>query len=162
MCRYYFGSINGKFWNGVQDSDDALDFGAVEIRDYGFYLCDCDTEEPTEGNYCRECFESYDDHMKAIQEEGIEDDQMWYERAGARYELIDLDIVLDKICQLEHQVGHLISSYTLNEDLEYEVKSECWDKMTRHEEKLLARLCLGRQIAAAIQKNGSCLFYAES
>lgn len=32
MGRYYEGDINGKFWFGVQDSEDANNFGGAEIE----------------------------------------------------------------------------------------------------------------------------------
>ena len=44
MGRYYDGDIEGKFWFGVQDSDDGEFFGAVEDDGYtDYYVEDVDT-----------------------------------------------------------------------------------------------------------------------
>lgn len=32
MGRYYYGDINGKFWFGIQESDDASHFGGKETK----------------------------------------------------------------------------------------------------------------------------------
>jgi hypothetical protein len=52
MGRYYNGDIEGKFWFGVQSSDDAVNFGAVE----------------TEPNY----IDYYVDNLEAV-EEGLKE-----------------------------------------------------------------------------------------
>ena len=42
MGRYYYGDIEGKFWFGVQPSDDAEQFGALESSSIFYEVADND------------------------------------------------------------------------------------------------------------------------
>jgi hypothetical protein len=68
MGRYYSGDIEGKFWFGVQSSDDASFFGGI-------------IEEPTEINYH---FSTREDIKKVVS--GLEECR---KKLGANKELLD-------------------------------------------------------------------------
>ena len=79
MGRHYDGDINGKFWFGIQSSDDAVNFGAEEIPPepsyHGTQSEDDDgniiyEEEEIEHGYIdyRISFASIDDTLEGIQE----------------------------------------------------------------------------------------------
>jgi hypothetical protein len=44
MGRWYFGDIAGKCWFGVQDSNDASNFGVEHTEEYSFHGCGCSYE----------------------------------------------------------------------------------------------------------------------
>ena len=64
MGRYYNGDIEGKFWFGVQSSDDALHFGATE-------------QEPAYIDYYVDNLESVEEGLKeARQELGVDEQRL--------------------------------------------------------------------------------------
>ena len=66
MGRYYSGDIEGKFWFGVQASDDALHFGATESEpNYINYYCD-DIDAVQKG--IDECLEVLGDDLLRLDE----------------------------------------------------------------------------------------------
>jgi len=62
MGRYYNGDIEGKFWFGVQSSDDALHFGAIE-------------QEPAYIDYYVDDIEQVEDGLKEARDELGQDEQ---------------------------------------------------------------------------------------
>lgn len=98
MGRFYNGQISGKFWLGIQDSDDANHFGVKCQLLYYFYECGCEyertacskpihkpenkeTTETEETVFCDSCYSSYEEHHQAIlEDEDIEreDTKTWY------------------------------------------------------------------------------------
>ena len=102
MGRYYSGDIEGKFWFGVQSSDDAVHFGAEE-------------QEPSHIDYYINDIEQVEAGLKATRDKlGIDEQRLdeFFEMRGMlgyNYEMIikhykdayDLDItgieVLDKL-----------------------------------------------------------------
>jgi hypothetical protein len=164
MGRFYNGDINGKFWYGIQASNDALHFGANEFCMSIFHVCDCATANATEDSFCKSCFNSLDEHMFAVAQEGIEDDKTWFDARTNRYELEDCDQVETCLQELEDEVGHYISSYSTDERFDYDLSKEDWksiDTLPKWEQQLIARLCFGRQILACIKSIGSCSFLAD-
>ena len=164
MGRYYYGDINGKFWFGIQGSGDARHFDAGEIVNHHFHVCGCVVENPHEEAFCEDCYESLEEHLDEMKEEGEEESKTWYEGEGANYECLDIDAVQAKIDELEAQVGCHIGSFTITEDFDYdltETEYETISHLSDDEKALIARLCLGKQILACMKVNGTCSFYAE-
>jgi hypothetical protein len=87
MGRYYSGSISGKFWFAIQDSDDASNFGVEHKYLYYYHVCGCEYQESNPNLYCTSCYPSYEEHMKDIIENDIEDhhNQMWYKSENEIY-----------------------------------------------------------------------------
>ena len=75
MGRFYSGDIEGKFWFGVQDSDDIKNLVTIKgNNDYSWKVCNC-VAEIDDSDYCRSCYESKNEHIEqAIEEEEYEDD----------------------------------------------------------------------------------------
>ena len=70
MGRYYVGMISGKFWFGVQSSNDAENFGGSECVKYEYKCCGCFVDDTTiPNNYCDMCFKSFKHHYKTLIED---------------------------------------------------------------------------------------------
>ena len=173
MGRYYSGQISGKFWFGIQSSVDACNFGAAPEHVINYHVCGC-TYEPNENEndetqYCRDCFESCEQHKQEIIDEEIEcydNKKTW---AVSESELsfsfgnAHIEQVIELVNELEEQVGKYIPEYVIKDE-DDEITYNC-DKMTQNmtndEHILVARLCLGKQILYCLEKHDSCNFYAE-
>jgi hypothetical protein len=163
MGRYYSGEISGKFWFGIQDSNDADYFG-VEYKDVIiYYVCNCyyDNDE----TYCSSCYSSLEEHMQAIKEEEEITDKTWHISDNEiYYEFTEdhVNNVKEQIKVLEYIVGKHMNSYKIIDD-ENEITYDYTipDEINKDELGLIARLCLGKQILYCLEKNKNCLFYAE-
>jgi len=185
MGRYYSGSIAGKFWFGVQDSDDATKFGGKLIKDYQYLCCTCGVESDDENDntYCDGCYESYEKHFDDAVEKGhVEQDQkdepkiLIEEMDGSFYVTFEeeqLEEVQGHIADLEKVVSKFVASFTMNADSEYEYKLKLHEeyedadgnftnKITRDETELLARWCLAKQVEKCLIDNGECGFTCEA
>ena len=80
MGRYYNGDISGKFWFGIQPSDDASQLGGKLDLVYRFHGCGCEydytyihknntTQNDTSRDYCVDCYSSYEEHKQVMTEE---------------------------------------------------------------------------------------------
>jgi hypothetical protein len=108
MGRYYSGQIAGKFWFGVQSSNDASYFGIEHIEILRYHVCGCERKERDAAPgcstdvalqdevagpetlakvsqlYCTDCYSSLDEHKQSMIDEMDEDDddidysQTWY------------------------------------------------------------------------------------
>jgi len=87
MGRFYNGDIEGKFWFGVQDSNDVKNL--VTIDGYVYYswkVCDCGAE--IDETYCRQCYTNIRQHIEAAIEAGeYEDECLHYEDSSEGYSL---------------------------------------------------------------------------
>ena len=74
MGRFYYGDIKGKFWFGVQESEDASHFGVEAEENYCYLVCGCCYEEGD--SYCKACYSSKEEHYEATKEDcdGVEQD----------------------------------------------------------------------------------------
>lgn len=169
MGRYYDGSITGKFWFGIQNSDDASYFGVEYKQFYHYYVCNCTIdEEPTENNtYCNECYSSYEEHKESIIEEEINDDtnKTWDISENEIYYCFNIetiDNVKEKVDELENKYEKYILEYSIlesNNTIKYDCKIQ--DDLKKDVLEWVARLCLGKQILYCLNKNRFCSFYAE-
>jgi hypothetical protein len=75
MGRYYNGNINGKFWFGVQCSFPMEKFGATDKEHYEYYCCCCHREDDDEADYCQSCYESKEEHLEAMLEDEIDEEE---------------------------------------------------------------------------------------
>lgn len=169
MGRYYTGQISGKFWFAVQSSDDASHFGVNCKEEICYYICNC----PYEGieNYCSNCYESFEQHIKDIKENY---DETYNEASEKTYNEAyneisysftenDIEKVKDMITKLEKDVGIYMDSYKIiddeeNNEITYDILI---DNIPHEKMELIARLSLGKQILYCLEKNGTCIFYAE-
>lgn len=131
MGRYYSGDIEGKFWFGVQSSDDANYFGGAEVE-----MEDEESEEVVAMEYF---FEKED--MPSI-DAGIKE-------------------CLDELGESKQKIDEYFQTHSgyndndMAKDLDITVE-ELRDKLT-----LYARLRLGNQIKACVEGIGKCHFTAD-
>lgn len=136
MGRYYSGDIKGKFWFGVQSSDDAEFFGVEGRELYG-----SDEDEENEAN------------------------AFGAEYAFTEAELVDVEEGLE-ICRNElgeWRVGldEFFEKNELYNEEELAVHMQSTEEVVRQKLKWYARLILGEKIHQCIIDNGSCTFEAE-
>ena len=88
MGRFYSGDIEGKFWFGVQDSNDIENLVTITGNtEYSWKACNC-TAEIDDEDYCRQCYETKEEHIEAaIEEEEYEDECLYYEDCSCGYSL---------------------------------------------------------------------------
>ena len=88
MGRFYSGDIEGKFWFGVQDSNDIEYLVTITGNIYySWKACNC-VAEIDDYDYCTDCYESKNDHIEnAIEEEEYEDECLYYEDCSCGYSL---------------------------------------------------------------------------
>jgi len=79
MGRYYNGDIEGKFWFGVQSSQDGEFFGALENNNYINYMVDRDDNNVEEG--IKECLKELNNWKERL-------DQFFEENNGYNDEMI--------------------------------------------------------------------------
>ena len=79
MGRFYHGAIEGKFWVGIQDSDDISNLVTIKPEmSYMWKACLCCANIDNDG-YCNDCYESKEDHEEAvIEEDGTNEDNCLY------------------------------------------------------------------------------------
>jgi len=132
MGRYYSGDIEGKFWFGVQDSDDASFFGGAE-EDV------CDEESPEEPYAIDYFFQEGDldeiNHGVMECEENLGEfteklDQFFDENTGYNEQILSDYLGVDKA-----KVSELLVWY--------------------------ARRILGLKILNCVEENGTCSFTAD-
>lgn len=88
MGRFYSGDISGKFWFGLQDSDDISNLIKVNYEyDYCWKICGCiaDIDNYT---YCTSCFTSIEDHInETVDEEEYENECLYCRDENINYSL---------------------------------------------------------------------------
>jgi len=174
MGRFYSGDISGKFWFGVQNSDDASHFGLKHTDIMTYHVCGCTCESMDRDTYCTDCYSSFEEHVQAINDDDCIDDicdnsvmtcyvsecEICYE-----FEKQHLEIVEERVRKLENIVGQYMSSYKIvekNGDIQYDIDDDIIPTIGDSETLMyIARLCLGKQILYCLQQKGQCHFYAE-
>jgi hypothetical protein len=119
MGRYYFGTISGKFWVCIQDSDDASYFKSAIIfstplRCFEYMGCCCFVKNIYD-LYCTKCYNSFEEHVESIDDEYLLEDiknnnNLIYQNNYIKYyfENFELEYVKTKLNKLEKQIGQEI------------------------------------------------------
>ena len=173
MGRYYYGTISGKFWFAVQSSDDAEHFKEGDGPHYtvNYLACGCQVNDDDEP-YCKSCYESYAEHrddanycdedtddeeIEKAQPSLADEDRIQYycdetDVAYIQTVLAELKMRLEGIDVYPERMNWRILNPDDVDGIQYaiDIPEFCPN------EKLLARLCLGKQILYAIVKTGSC------
>jgi hypothetical protein len=136
MGRYFTGDIEGKFWFGVQSSDDAEFFG-VEGRD--LYGSDED-EEAEENAYGAE-----------------------YSFTGSELEDLErgLEICHEELGEWKIGLDEFFTDRDLYNEDEIAEHMQSTKEQVREKLEWYARLILGEKIHQCVLDNGSCTFEAE-
>lgn len=152
MGRYYYGDIDGKFWVGTQDSDDAINFGVEPIHSIQYcYTCGCEDFE----DYCDEEVEYEDPCEKCgcdyeCEEQDNENEVGFYFN---EMHVDDIQKVLDDIQEVLPDIPMPVFE---DESTTFEMKD--LEYQNDEHEKLQARWCLGQQILRCIKETGECDF----
>ena len=172
MGRHYHGHINGKFWFGCQSSGAMKDYGAEEQPpNFQYHVCGCSCEftVPDEKDYCKDCYDSYEDHIKEAREDYDELTECFEEDVSCIDWLYERDTFerqgLPFIQEHEELFNKYIESITFDWRIAYDIK---WVKEEyscgRHDDdKILADLCMLKQIQHFFQRedDDTCLWEAE-
>jgi DNA-directed RNA polymerase beta' subunit len=113
MGRFYNGNINGKFWFGVQSSDDISNLINLNYKEvFQWFGCNCTLQDEDEfqNEYCDICYNSKDEFMAdAIYEMSESDvkpyytvEQITYDITAAEH-LQQLEVSLSKLEQKIHK-----------------------------------------------------------
>jgi hypothetical protein len=165
MIRFYNGLIYGNFWFGIQNSDDASYFG-IEPNSKFYYICDCIVNEYN--NYCKCCFNSYEEHLEYIKKKyNISVDKTFYisiKKISFTFTKNDIYNLKKKINHLNDKISHYIQKYEINnigcEEIPiYKYEYKLVNNPKYKDLKLLARLFLGKLILYCVELNDICFFY---
>jgi hypothetical protein len=191
MGRYYYGTISGKFWFGIQSSYDAENFKKQllpneGIEYYVYYVCGCYVED-NKLNYCHECFSDYESHFNGMDDidksslnlEISNEQLLAFKNNHIKYNFYnsDLEYVQIKLIELENIIGYNIiekleykidESNDIIENLEYDINNDIINNINNNNYinnnyilELIARWCFGKQIEYAINVNDYCYIYCE-
>lgn len=140
MGRYYSGDIEGKFWFGVQNSDDASFFGGEqsEPNTINFYFTEDDKEDVDNG--IKKCISELGDY-KAKLDEFFEKNNGYNDVILAEYLGLSKH---NKVVKREDGSEYVSDNPALDDLLTW-----------------YARLHLGEKIQKCLEEKGSCSFEAE-
>lgn len=164
--RYYYGTISGMFWLGVQSSFDIEDITSSAIRydPQSYFGCECLTNNNSYSHYCRQCNNSYEQHYEKIKEtHKIQKGYPLYELSNfVHYDLKKEDCLLEvenTIKKLEEKHKFLKEMKLIFDTSEHYDYDEIYDGDEWSEgkdvdiDKCVARWCLAKQIHKAFQYN---------
>ncbi len=183
MGRYYFGTISGKFWGTIQESEDGTKFKnpinfSGPVRCYEYLKCACFVKD-TSPDYCSECYPSKEDHISDLDDidEFEANEGLIYESSFIKYyfEKSELKYIQNKLEKLQNQIGQeLINKLNISlfdtktDDIDskscfdYNINEKYLEKTTNHQFGLIATWCFGKQIEKSIQELGYCEVYCEA
>jgi hypothetical protein len=163
MGRFYNGMISGKFWFGIQDSQDADHFGGYAKPISYSHVCTCLKEDESE-EFCQNCFSSRQEHLDAMASSEISDTSTWY-RSDCEVSYLftnsHMHLVKKGIAELEPIVGMYMDPYQIIDEDTIEYRYTLPEEIRADRIRLVARLCLGRQILYCLEKHGVCTFVAD-
>ena len=177
MGRFYYGDIEGKFWFGIQDSNDIEYLVSIEpFNYYSWKVCNC-SAEINDYDYCTDCYESINDHIEnAIEEDEYDDECLYYEDIYYGYSLdkeIHYDQLLASMSKLKNEIDDkiikefdkikqtddILNAFTgvFNKTCDV-LNSITFDSEEKRIQQLclLARYTLGYQIEYCLRQTGSC------
>jgi hypothetical protein len=181
MGRFYNGDIEGKFWFGIQDSDDIINLVKVEhCRNYTWQVCYCVAEIDCD-DYCKTCYESQEDHITdAIENELYESECLYYEECSMGYSLdksthyeelcmsmdkLKLEIkdeIINAFDKLEQNDNILDAMTGVFNDIHGSIKSVYNGNCNNSQLELIARYTLGYQIEYCLRTTDMCNINCEA
>ena len=187
MGRCYCGDIEGKFWFGVQDSNDVENLVTMEsCICYSWKVCNC-VAEIDDDTYCRECYEDKDAHIADAKEnDEYEDECLYYEEQSEGYSLDKIthyEELIGEMMKLKSQIpDEIIESFNKIEQndkilnaftgvfndthkLVYSIKYQDTESKNEEQQKLsilVARYTLGYQIEYCLRNTESCNIICEN
>jgi hypothetical protein len=171
MGRYYSGSIEGKFWFGIQSSNDIENLINIQANEPKLLWigCNCYIEDEKD-EYCKDCYGSLEDFLDK-EGEYIENGIHFYEDNEISYDIdesylqelktklesmeITFDTHLKELCN--KLPNNLQNAFDGHFD---EITTYVSEKENQPLGKM-ATYCLGRQIKACLENEGQCSVYCE-
>ena len=182
MGRFYNGDIGGKFWFGIQDSNDIENLVNITPNiEYAWKACNCFAEIDCD-DYCRCCYETKEDHINDAVEQCEYDDTdkcLYYEECSHGYsldkethykelitnmELLKKEIPEEIIKEFENieQNDKILDAFTGVFDQTHPIVNKINDDFVYSESKkkgfamLVARYTLGYQLEYCLRTTDSC------
>ena len=171
MGRYYYGDIEGKFWFGVQSSNDINNLINIKgIQNYEWKVCYCKVE--VNHTYCMECYSTKEEHIEAIiqeDEDDYDDKCLYNERNYINYYIhksIHYDQLVHNMNKLKEKIPEkIIEHFNKIErtDQILDASSGVFDGISLKDcdLEILARYSLGYQIEYCLQLKKTCLVECE-
>ena len=175
MGREYWGDIEGKFGFGVQSCNDIQNLINIDYEiQYRYLVCRCIKEE-NDLNYCKFCYDSYNDHLTAaLKEEYLEEDektlfeedntiifiinknyQIELEKSLIKIEKLLPKSVINQFNQIKNN-SDIVNGYS---DIFKNVANEMNKYQNRSD--LFFRYKLGLQVNYILNKQFTCSLYCE-
>jgi hypothetical protein len=169
MGRYYNGAIEGKFWFGIQCSDDIENLITIKKNiSYMWKGCGCYVEN-IKNNYCIDCYKSHTEHKTDIDSEEneclyLESDifsyslnkKLHYNELKKNMEALKLKItpnILNGFDKIE-QNDKILNAYTGIFDKSLELLNNIENKKEMNELSVfVARYTLGYQLEYCMRTN---------
>ena len=184
MGRFYSGDIEGKFWFGIQDSNDIENLVNITPNiEYAWKACNCFAEIDC-NEYCRTCYETKEDHINDAVEEGEYDDTdedkcLYYEECSQGYSLDKKTHYQELVTNMENlkkvipeeiikefekieQNDKILDAFTGVFDQTHPIVNKMNDDFVYSESKkkefamLVARYTLGYQLEYCLRTTDSC------
>ena len=184
MGRFYSGDIEGKFWFGIQSSDDISNLVDYEyIQPYIWKFCGCSLDDDEKDKYCKSCFNSKKEHIESVKEdEDYDDELLWIEDQSISYDL-DKDTHYQQLVDNMNKIKTYIHEDIIKEFEKIEQNDKILNaftgvfqpildfintnKVLKNDEDrnniytLIARYTLGYQIEYCLRTTESCSIYCE-
>ena len=183
MGRFYHGTIGGKFWFGIQSSNDASNFKESlyePVEYYTYYVCGCDVEDNNK-LYCHDCYSDYESQFNELDECDVstisehpirEQYLLAYPSNYIRYNFdkTELNYIKNKLNEIELEIGgdfitRLMYTIDIENQYEYDLDELVLAELEKPQDtiklELTARWCLGKQIESALINEDSCMIDCE-
>ena len=175
MGRFYDGDIEGKFWFGIQSSSDIENLVTITpCMYYSWKICNCSAEIDCQ-EYCKDCYDSKEDHITDVMENDEYDDEtLYYEEQACGYSL-DKEThyleLLDNMNKLRTEISeeiikefdslyrndNILNAFTgVFDNTHKSINNIKDEKEQKRVSVLVARYTLGYQIEYCLIKQGDC------
>jgi hypothetical protein len=179
MGRYYNGDISGKFWFGIQDSNDIHNLITMDsYKYYNWKKCGCCAD--IEGsNYCNCCYNTLKEHIDDVKnDDDYEDNCLYYEECCQDYNIdksVHYQELVDSMSELKKEINdeiieefdkipqddNILDAFTGVFDNSLKLLNSLNKEIQEKQEKkkletLVARYTLGYQIEYCLRKNETC------
>jgi len=180
MGRFYDGDIQGKFWFGIQDSDDVENLITTKpYTHHSWKVCDCVAEIEDE-KYCKGCYGCISEHIDAaVEEERYEDECLYYEECSRGYNLdksTHYQELIDNMAKLKNEIppdiitefecikqnDDILDAFTHIFDKTHAIVNKITDEFIYIDSnknqiaKMVARYTLGYQIEYCLRTTDTC------
>ena len=175
MGRFYDGDIEGKFWFGIQSSSDIENLVTIApCMYYSWKICNCTAEIDCQ-EYCKDCYDSKEDHIISVTENDEYDDEtLYYEEQCCGYSLdkethyLELQDNMNKLrTEISEEIIKEFDKLTRNDNIlnaftgVFDNTHKSINNIENKEERqkvavLVARYTLGYQIEYCLLKQGDC------